>query len=171
MASPTFIAISCVILSFLQLQVVGVHIVSAITLSIFSIIAILYVDDSDILIAAKTMDESVEELCERAQQAADAYQIAVHQTGGAVRPDKCRCYIIAFQFRNGKYVYDKKSSFPSISIEDTNKSLSDYLFLLDLKVLVLYPLLMEIGMTMLLIYSKRKFNPGMHQNLYIFTTS
>ena len=47
-ASPIFIAISCVILSYLQSQVIGVYFISAISLSVFNIIVILYVDDFDI---------------------------------------------------------------------------------------------------------------------------
>ena len=91
-ASPIFIAISCVILSFLQSQVIGTHFTSAITLSIFNIIAILYVDDSDILIAATHKDETISSIFNRTQQSANIYQSAVHQTGGAVRPNKCRWY-------------------------------------------------------------------------------
>ena len=119
-ASPIFIAISCVILSYLKSQVIGVNIISAITSSLFSIIAILYVDDSDVLIAARYSCESITSICKRAQRAATSYHNAVQQTGGAVRPEKCRWYAIAFQWKNGKCKYDHTISVPDILIKDTN---------------------------------------------------
>ena len=89
-ASPIFVAISCTILAYLERQVVGINAYSAVTLTLFTLVAILYVDDSDILIAAVEKDETAHSVSRRAQKAATAYQNGVHQTGGAVRPEKCR---------------------------------------------------------------------------------
>ena len=47
-SSPIFIAISCVIIAYLEQNTTGVHILSAITLTVFTMTAIMYVDDSDI---------------------------------------------------------------------------------------------------------------------------
>ena len=82
----------------LQSQVVGVYFISAVS-SVFSIIAILYMDDSDILIIAIQKDESASSIFNRSQKAANTYQSAVHQTGSAVRPDKCIWYLIQFQWK------------------------------------------------------------------------
>ena len=120
-ASPIFIAISCVILSYLESQIVGIHFISAISLSLFSIVAILYVDDSDILIAALQKDETSSSIFRRTQKAATSYQSAVHQTGGAVRPDKCRWYSIHFLWKNDKWTYLKKcNTEDSLQILDSN---------------------------------------------------
>ena len=119
-ASPIFIAISCVILSYLQSQAIGIQFMSAITMSIFSLIAILYVDDSDILVAAICNDESDTSIFSRTQKAATAYHTAVHQTGGAVRPDKCRWYSIQFEWKQDKWSYRKKYATGNLQIMDTN---------------------------------------------------
>jgi len=65
-ASPIFVAISCTILAYLESQVVGINVYSALTLTLFTLVAILYVDDSDILIAATRKDESAESVSKRA---------------------------------------------------------------------------------------------------------
>ena len=126
-ASPIFVAISCVILSFLQSQVVGVYITSAITLTVFSLIAIMYVDDSDIILTAIDPNESPLDLQRRAQRAATTYQSAVAQTGGAVRPEKCRWYSICFKVVNGKYTYIKNPKVPDIQICNSNNTLQHIL--------------------------------------------
>jgi len=56
-ASPMFVATSCVILAYLESNTVGVSVLSAITLTLFTISAIMYVDDSDILVAADKPDD------------------------------------------------------------------------------------------------------------------
>ena len=122
-ASPIFIAISCVILSYLQSQATGIQFTSALTLSVFSLVAILYVDDSDILVTADQEDESSISIFNRTQIAATAYQTAVHQTGGAVRPDKCRWYSIQFQWKQDKWSYCKKYNSGKLQIMDTNSVL------------------------------------------------
>ena len=88
-ASPIFIVISCVILSFLESQTIGMYIVSAITMTIFTLSAIMYVDDSDILISSIQENENYTSIRNRAQKAAKVYKTGVHQTGGAIRPVKC----------------------------------------------------------------------------------
>jgi len=105
-ASPMFVAISCVILAYLESNTVGVSVLSAITLTLFTISAIMYVDDSDILIAAIEENESKESIRDRAQQSATIYSEGVHQTGGAIRPEKCRWYSISFKWINGIAKYD-----------------------------------------------------------------
>ena len=105
-ASPIFIAISCVILSFLESQTIGVYIVSAITMTIFTLSAIMYVDDSDILISSIQENENYTSIRNRAQKAAKVYKTGVHQTGGAIRPEKCRWYLICFKWVNSIAKYD-----------------------------------------------------------------
>ena len=119
-ASPMFVAISCVILAYLESNTVGVSVLSAITLTLFAISAIMYVDDSDILIAAIEDNESKESIRDRAQQSATIYSEGVHQTGGAIRPEKCRWYSISFKWTNGIAQYDYQSNVEPITIEDSN---------------------------------------------------
>ena len=118
-ASPMFVAISCVILAYLESITKGIFVFSAISLTLFSLSAIMYVDDTDILIAADEIDQSIQEVQSKSQRAASAYQKGVQQTGGNVRPDKCRWYLVAFQWKAGKWSYIKNMS-ENIILEDEN---------------------------------------------------
>jgi len=100
--------------------VVGINVYSALTLTLFTLVAILYVDDSDILIAATRKDESAESVSKRAQKAATAYQDGVHQTGGAVRPEKCRWYSISFKWIAGEWKYDNNPKIDKVYIQNSN---------------------------------------------------
>jgi len=98
-ASPIFIAISCVILSVLESQTIGISVASAITMTIFTLSAIIYVDNADILIAAVDKDEDQISITRnRVQKSATVYKVGVHQTSLAIRPEKCRWYLIAFKW-------------------------------------------------------------------------
>jgi len=119
-ASPIFVAISCTILAYLERQVVGISAYSAITLTLFTLVAILYVDDSDILIAAVEKDETAYSVSKRAQKAATAYQNGVHQTGGAVRPEKCRWYSISFRWIAGEWKYDNNPNNKKVYIQNSD---------------------------------------------------
>jgi len=118
-ASPMFVAISCVILAYLESTTKGICVFSAISLTLFTLSAIMYVDDTDILIAADEPHHDVPEVQVKSQKAATAYQKGVQQTGGNVRPDKCRWYLIAFQWKAGKWSY-KKNMDEEIILEDEN---------------------------------------------------
>ena len=105
-ASPLFVAISCLILAYLEKCVTGVEVITAITMTLITITAIMYVDDTDILIAAKE-GEGVKSIVKKAKMAAKAYMHAVHQTGGALRPHKCNWYLITIKWTGGKWRYGK----------------------------------------------------------------
>ena len=48
----------------------------------------MYVDDTDLLLAALSETDTIEDIIKRAKQAASIWQKAVLDSGGAVRPDK-----------------------------------------------------------------------------------
>ena len=118
-ASPIFIAISCVILSYLEHQTVGVHLISAIILTLYTVSAIMYVDDSDILISSVRDNENYISIRNRAQKTATVYKSGVHQTGGAIRPEKCRWYLICYKWINGIAMYDYNPNITDITITDS----------------------------------------------------
>ena len=59
----------------------------------------------------------------RAQISATTYQQAVQQTGGAIRPDKCRWYSITFKWVSSNWKYVNKTDVEPIKIEDSNGNL------------------------------------------------
>ena len=66
-ASPIIIAISCVIISYLEHHTTGVQMLLAITLTKFTMTAIMYIDDSDILLSSMIM-QSCQEIERNSQQ-------------------------------------------------------------------------------------------------------
>ena len=83
----------------------------------------MYVDDSDILIAAKNTDETPHTTGHRAQLAATTYQKAVEPTEGVIRPEKCRWYLIKFHYKGGSWHYTQKDSVPPIVIKNSQGDL------------------------------------------------
>ena len=88
-ALPLFVAISCILISVLESAVKGVYFYTAMTLQLVQFIAIMYVDDTDLLLSVLSDTETIEHVIRRAQKAATVWQQAVLDSGGAVRPDKC----------------------------------------------------------------------------------
>ena len=74
------------ILAYLESTTKGICVLSVISLSLS---AIMYVDFTDILIAADEPHHDIQEVQVKSQKAATAYQKGVQQTGGNVRPNKC----------------------------------------------------------------------------------
>jgi len=104
-ASPMFVAISCVLLNFLESFVQGFHIQTAITLTILTIAAIMYVDDTDLLVSSKSYSESLFFLISRLQKSVKIWRKGVIQTGGALRPEKCKWFLVSFKWSQGKWKY------------------------------------------------------------------
>ena len=96
---PLWLAISCILLSVLESAVTGVHVHTSISLKLLPYIAIIYVDDTDILLTDMTGHDTLEQVFHRAIKAAKIWQQAVYDSGGAVRPEKC--YWTAKDFVDG----------------------------------------------------------------------
>jgi len=83
--------------------------------------AVIYVDDTDILLTDATGNDTLEQVFLRAQKAAKVWQQAVYDSGGAVRPDKCYWTAVDFVFTSGKWGYMKENEFDGeIAIKNTN---------------------------------------------------
>ena len=92
-----FIALASILLPILESKVEGIKLFSAISLTAIALISVIYVDDSDFLIAARTPHETITSVLERTQKVANVWQESVHQTGGAIRPHKCRWTLVDFE--------------------------------------------------------------------------
>ena len=108
-AGPMWIAISCILLSIMTNTGISATLISAITLSAVAMNAIMYVDDTDIIITADK-DETQQNLHNKAQNLIDKWRYSLWLTGGCLRPDKCWWYSIAFKWdTTGKWRYKKSS--------------------------------------------------------------
>lgn len=118
---PLWLAISCILLAVLESTVSGVHIHSSISLQLLTFIAIMYVDDTDILLADTTGYDTLDVVFKRAQRAAHIWQQTVHDSGGAMRPEKCYWSVVDFRFVAGRWRYMHFKKFEgTIAVRDTN---------------------------------------------------
>lgn len=108
---PLWLAISCILIAMLEDRVIGVRLQTAVTLQIIIFIAIMYVDDTDILLSDITGTDSLDDVFYRATRAARTWEEAVIASGGAVRPEKCYWTAIDFRWKNGKWSYMKMNEF------------------------------------------------------------
>ena len=84
----------------------------------------MYVDDTDLLIAARNYKDPINKVINRTQRAIKIWRQGVIQTGGALRPEKCKWYLICFKWKSGKWYYEKKSDRGVIMyLKDTNGTL------------------------------------------------
>ena len=105
----------------LESAVQGVHVYSAVSLKLLVFIAIMYVDDTDILLTDVSGSDTLDTIFKRAQKAVLVWQQAVYDSGGAVRPEKCYWAAVDFRFKAGKWRYMKKNEFDGeITVKDTN---------------------------------------------------
>jgi hypothetical protein len=111
-APPAFTAVSTLLLmSFIGMGH-GNTFKSAISGFCFSIAAIMYVDDTDLLTWARTTCMSDEEFLHQVQKAVTDWSMLVIATGGALRPEKCFWYWIAYRFCNGVPYYRSLKELP-----------------------------------------------------------
>ncbi len=69
------------------------------------LLAILYVDDTDILHINLTEDESVDEVQRAIQDSVNSWGNLLIATSGALQPNKCFYSTISFEWRNGEWSY------------------------------------------------------------------
>ena len=69
------------------------------------LLAILYVDDTDILHIDLTKDESVDEAHRAIQESVNSWGNLLITTGGSLQPNKCFYSIISFNWLNGGWRY------------------------------------------------------------------
>ena len=111
-AAQIFVALSCIMIQFLESQCEGFSIRMSISLATLTFIVVMYVDDADLFISAKNYSESISNLIIRTQTATNTWRIGAEQTGAALRPQKCKWFLVAFQWKNNKPSYHSRTSAP-----------------------------------------------------------
>jgi hypothetical protein len=114
-APPAFTAVSTLLILAYVSMGHGVQVESAISGVLFTIAAILYVDDTDLLLWAKTSGMSDAQFLQQVQSAVTDWGMLALASGGSLRPEKCFWYFISFKFRNGHAYYKKLEELPSHS--------------------------------------------------------
>jgi hypothetical protein len=82
------------------------HLVSTFSTAIFSIVGILYVDDTDLLAIASYPSESTKQVSIRMQDMVNHWRGCLQVTGGNLSPDKCNGTMIGFYWdEDGQWHY------------------------------------------------------------------
>eukprot|EP00978_Attheya_sp_CCMP212_P042437 scaffold258556_cov28-Attheya_sp.AAC.1 len=86
------------------------------------LVGFAFVDDSDIIQTAASLDETSLELNAKAQAAVDTFVEGMRATGGQVRPDKCWWYQIEFVWtQGGRWKYKQATDCPlDLHVRDGN---------------------------------------------------
>ena len=118
-AGPMWIAISIILLNIIATVPINATLIASISLATLVMSAIMYVDDTDILITAKK-GETLQQLKENAQTLIRKWCSVLWISGGCLRPDKCWWYVVDFTWRNnGTWRYKtKKETEGTILIPD-----------------------------------------------------
>ena len=103
-APPISIALTVIVLRMLAQYEPGVTAVFAISATILTFTAILYVDDTD-LFTMQQPHETVDDLLRRTQTQTSRWVEAMWATGAALRPEKCWWCIVDFAWEGSKWRY------------------------------------------------------------------
>ena len=97
-AGPMWIAISIVLLNIIVTVPNNATLIFSITLTTLTLLAIMYVDDTDILLTAK-ISETLEDVKTNAQTIITEWCNMLWVSRGCLRPEKCWWYAINFKWR------------------------------------------------------------------------
>jgi hypothetical protein len=94
----------------------GINLESAISLRIFLLAAIIYVDDTDLLHWGSFYGISDEDFLAEAQTATIDWGMLIQATGGAIKPAKSFWYLLSWKFPRGRPVLKQKREYNSLRL-------------------------------------------------------
>ena len=74
----------------------------------------LFIDDIDLIALSDSVDEMVDMVLEHMQHAVLAWEVGLHATGSALKPDKCSWSLAAFVWHQGKWCYATQENSPGM---------------------------------------------------------
>ena len=121
-APPTFQAVSALMINSYKSFGHGVQFVSPVTGLVLFFAAILYVDDTDLLLCADSPYMTDAAFFRKIQKSVTAWAKIVIATGGSLKAPKCHASVASFKFVQGKARMRKKSDLPDIPITVQGKN-------------------------------------------------
>lgn len=94
-SSPFWLLVSSSMIDMMRRENVCATFTTAITLTTFLLVMVMYVDDNDIFVTS-TQHDGYEDVVHRSQQCLNIWKDTLQVTGGIVRPSKCSWVLIAF---------------------------------------------------------------------------
>lgn len=121
-APSMWIALTIIVLNMSASYEQGVTVIFAISATILTFSAVLYVDDTD-LFTMKKDGETVSEMLSRAQTLASRWVEAMWATGAALRPEKCWWCLVDFIWEGSRWrykFYDESNAVLLVRDDDGN---------------------------------------------------
>ena len=115
-APPSFQAVSALMINSYKSFGHGVQYVSPVTGLIFFFAAVLYVEDTDLLLRAESPTTPDEEFFAKIQTAVTDWARIVLMTGGSLKAPKCHTCIARIRFVGGVAKMKRKRALPSVQI-------------------------------------------------------
>src|SRR5210317_476621 len=114
-----WVAVSSILISMMETMGYGFESLTAIDQHLVSAQCFAFIDDTDVIEAAKSVNQSVVDILPRVQAAALLWSKSIRTTGGSINPDKSFCWFIDHQFdlRTGRWrLLSTKDLAPSCAI-------------------------------------------------------
>ena len=109
----TWLAISAVLVNMMHSEGLTATIKAALTGVTYTLIGLIFVDDTDLFCMAECPGDDVEFVVHSIQEAMTAWHGGLRFTGGTLRPDKCKWSLISFLWDNGKLRYAAEDDVPA----------------------------------------------------------
>ena len=121
-AGPTiWVMISAILLTIMKEEGFGLNVISCLSHLSIAIAGFAFVDDTDIINAANTVETTGEELLDKQQLVIDTWEGALRATGGALRQDKSYWYMIDYVYSSHTWQYRTKEQLKGdISVQVDN---------------------------------------------------
>ena len=111
--------ISTVIINMMRTAGHGLHIISALSCALLSIVCYAFVDDTDVVHASPSPLSTGEDVLADMQTVVDRWEGGIRATGGALVPSKSHWYLIDFVWTGTNWRYRKKAELPGdVSVLD-----------------------------------------------------
>ena len=112
-APALWVAISVILIRVLREHGHVVEWTSAISQTVTMLIGFLFVDDTDLIVMGEDATASPETIIQRMQDNITTWYNSLNLSGGALRPDKCSWYLLAYHWKpSGQWVYHTAESLP-----------------------------------------------------------
>jgi hypothetical protein len=112
-AGPTgWVAVSTPLINMLKTAGFGVQIFSAITKTALRFLGFSFVDDTDVVHTAPSVNTPDEDVFPLMMELFTHWEGGVKATGGALRPDKSYWWLLDFRWTGSKWVYRKQAEMP-----------------------------------------------------------
>jgi hypothetical protein len=104
--------VSCPIIELLRAENYGFKTIADITKELCEFVCYAFVDDTDLVLTAETIETKGQELAEKFQSVIDMWEGSLRATGGALVPDKSCWYVIDFRWEDDEWKYMGKDEIP-----------------------------------------------------------